>query len=536
MKFPFTSAPPGSRSAAELAPAGDPGDPAAGPAASRSDTRRVDCPRVAAALATAASALLGAAVLVLGGCANPSGIAPRAVVIDPAQVGLAAAAIGTAAAQGDLQPHWWRNFGDAPLNALVDRALADSPSLRVAAARQARAAAVVAAARSAEGPQINGSADLTRQRYSSNSIVPPPLAGSVRTLATLQTSASWELDFFGRNRAAIESAIGTGRAAAADLQAARTLLASQVARNYVQLARLFDQRRVAERTLSQRQEILSLIDQRVRGGLDTTVELRQGQVALPETRLLLAQLDEQIVLVRHALAALTAQAPDALDGLTPADGALRPLALPASLPADLLGRRADISAARWRVEAAGADFKVARAQFYPNINLSAFVGLSSIGLDRLLRSSSEQWGVGPAIRLPIFDNGRLRAGLQGRAADLDAAIESYNNAVIEAVHEAADPIASLQSLAVQQAQQSDAQTAAEDAYSLATQRYKAGLSTYVTVLNAEASLLTQRRTAADLRARVLDSQIMLARALGGGYEAASGIAAATPHKQSSGAL
>ncbi len=483
---------------------------------------RSDCPKVAAALMTLFSALLGAAVLVLGGCANPAGIGPAAKRVDPAALGLMAdqpARTAVPQAEVGLPADWWHGFDDPALNALVERALADSPNLKVAAARQARAMALVAGAEANDGPQVNGSADLSRQRFSSNSIYPPPLGGSIRTLATAQIGASWELDFFGRNRAAIEAAVGTRRAAEADIQAARTMLASQVARTYVQLGRLFDQRSVAERTLAQRNQLLALIQQRVQGGLDTNVELRQGEGALPEARQQIEQLDEQITLVRHALAALTGQAPGALDTLTPPSGSVHALKLPQQVPVDLLGRRADIAAARWRIEAAGQDFKVARAQFYPNINLSAFVGLSSIGLDRLLRSSSEQYGGGPALRLPIFDNGRLRANLSGRAAEIDSAIESYNGAVIEAVHDAADQIASLQSIARQQSLQSQAQGAAEQAYSLATQRYKAGLSTYTTVLNAESTLLQQRRLAADLRARVLDSQIALARALGGGYVA-----------------
>ncbi|HEY8708949.1 MAG TPA: TolC family protein, partial [Burkholderiaceae bacterium] len=178
-----------------------------------------------------------------------------------------------------------------------------------------------------------------------------------------------------------------------------------------------------------------------------------------------------------------------------------------------------ISAARWRIEAATSDMKSAKAQFYPNINLTAFVGLSSIGLDRLIQSGSEQYGAGPAIRLPIFDSGRLRANLRGKTADLDAAIESYNGAVLEAVHEVADQISSVRAVERQQTQQAEAQTAAESAYDLARQRYKAGLSTYLTVLNAEASVLNQRRLAVDLKARALDAQIGLARALGGGYTA-----------------
>jgi NodT family efflux transporter outer membrane factor (OMF) lipoprotein len=412
---------------------------------------------------------------------------------------------------------WWRAFGDDTLNGLVDRALAGNPSLKVAQARLARAEAAVGGAKSADGPQVNGALGVTRQLYSANSIYPAPLGGSIRTFANGQIGASWEIDFFGRNRAAIEAAVGSQRAAQADVQAARVMLASNVARTYVQLGRLFEQRDVAARSLKQRDDTLNLIKQRVQGGLDTAVEQRQGEGALPETRQQIEQLDEQITLTRHALAALTTQAPNALDTLTVPLSTVKAVALPAALPADLLGRRADIIAARWRIEAATSDVKSAKAQFYPNINLTAFVGLQSIGLDQFVKSGAEQYGAGPAIRLPIFDSGRLRANLKVKTADLDAAIESYNGAVLDAVHDVADQLSSLGSIDRQQAEQARAQAAAESAYDLATQRYKAGLGTYLTVLTAESTVLTQRRLAADLKARALDTQIALIRSLGGGY-------------------
>jgi NodT family efflux transporter outer membrane factor (OMF) lipoprotein len=285
----------------------------------------------------------------------------------------------------------------------------------------------------------------------------------------------------------------------------------------VALARLVDQRDVADRSLQQRNQQLDLIRQRVSAGLDTTVELRQGEGLLPETRQQLEAIDEQISLTRHALAALTAQAPNALDTLIPRLQPVQVVPLPAAVPVDLLGRRADITAARWRVEAATSDVKSAKAQFYPNVNLTAFVGLSSIGLDRLFRESSEQYGAGPAIRLPIFDAGRLRANLTGRTADLDAAVENYNATLIDAVRDAADQIASLQSIARQQVEQQRTQVAAEQAYDLALQRYRAGLGTFLTVLTADATVLNQRRLSTDLRARVLDTQVLLIRSLGGGY-------------------
>jgi NodT family efflux transporter outer membrane factor (OMF) lipoprotein len=464
---------------------------------------------------TALAALLSAVLLALEGCASPAGIAPAARVVEAAHAGLGAET--ASADMPTLGAEWWRAFGDPTLDGLVDRSLVGNPSLKIAQARLERADAGVAGTQAASAPQVNGTFDVTRQRFSATSIYPPPLGGSIRTLGTLQAGASWELDVFGRQRAALDAAVGTQRAAQADVQAARVQLASQVARTYLQLGRLFEQRSLAERALAQRGELLALIKQRVQAGLDTTVELRQGEGALPDARLQIEQFDEQIMLARHALAALTGQAPAALDGLVATLQAVQAVPLPASVPADLLGRRADLTAARWRIEAATSDMAVARAQFYPNINLAAFVGLSSIGLDRLLRSGSEQYGVGPALRLPIFDAGRLRANLRGKAADLDAAIESYNAAVFDAVRDAADQIGSIRSIERQQIEQAQAQAAAESAYDLATQRYKAGLGTYLVVLNAEAMVLNQRRLAADLKARLLASQVALIQALGGGY-------------------
>ncbi len=468
------------------------------------------------ALGVIVLAIVSSVVLTLSGCASSAGIASTAQAIAPISIGLDTSSAGPAVVPA-IATDWWRSFGDPELTGLVERALADNPSLKVAQARLARGEAAVSGAQAADGPQVNGSLDLTRQRFSATSIYPPPIGGSIRTLGTAQIGGSWELDFFGRNRAAIDAAVGTQRAAQADAQAARNLLASNVARTYVQLGRLFAQREVAQRSLTQRDEILALIRQRVQGGLDTTVEQRQGEGALPESRQQIEALDEQIALTRHALAALTVQAPSALDTLIVPLRSVQAVPLPAGVPADLLGRRADIAAARWRIEAATGDAKSAKAQFYPNINLTAFVGLASIGLDQLIKSGSEQYGAGPAVRLPIFDSGRLRANLSVKTADLDAAIESYNGAVLDAVHDVADQIASLRSIDRQQVEQARAQAAAESAYDLSTQRYKAGLGTYLTVLNAEATVLAQRRQSADLKARALDTQIALIRSLGGGY-------------------
>jgi NodT family efflux transporter outer membrane factor (OMF) lipoprotein len=465
-------------------------------------------------MTTVVVAVASVLVMALAGCASPRGIESKAALVAPATLGAdAAAAIAPVAAD------WWRSFDDPVLDDLVSRATAGNPSLRVAAARSARASANVAAIDAARAPQLTGAFDATRQRFTATGIYPPPIAGSVHDTATAQINGSWELDLFGRNRAQLDAAIGAERAAIADADAARVLLAVNVARSYVQLARLIEQREVLERALAQREEGFALTRQRVSAGLDTAVELRQSEGLRPEARQQIEAIDEQVSLARHAIAALLAEPPQRFAALAPKLSSLRPIAIPDVVPADLVGRRADVVAARWRVEAAAGDVAVQRAQFYPNVNLTAFVGLSSIGLDRLVRAGSEQWGVGPAIRLPIFDAGRLRAGLRGRTADLDAAVETYNGTLVDAIHDVADQISSTRSVARQQREQDAAQASAEAAYDLATQRYRAGLGGYLTVLNAESNVLAQRRLTTDLRARAIDSQMLLVRALGGGYAA-----------------
>ena len=448
----------------------------------------------------------------MAGCADMSGIAPQASLRDAASLGL-----GTAAAQAPVASEWWRDFGDDTLNSLVAQALESSPNLKLAQARLARAQAVTEVANAATLPQVNGQLDLTRQRYTANGAVPPPLAGSIREIGTAQLAASWELDFFGKNRAALDAALGSANAAQADAQAARVLLASQVARTYFQLVRLNEQAAVARRTLAQREQTLRLVTDRVNAGLDTRLELRQSEGGLPEARLQLEAVQEQMALTRNALHALVGQKNSASALVPSAQAAIKNVALAPVIPADLLGRRADIAAARWRVEASLKDVANAKTQFYPNINLVAFAGFSSIGLGNLLNSGSQQWGVGPAVRLPIFEAGRLRANLRGKTADLDAAVESYNAAVIDAVRDVADQVASRQSVGRQQLEQRAAQDAAESAYDIAVQRYRAGLGNYLNVLTAETSVLAQRRLAVDLAGRVLETQVGLIRALGGGY-------------------
>ena len=218
------------------------------------------------------------------------------------------------------------------------------------------------------------------------------------------------------------------------------------------------------------------------------------------------------------LAVLAGQPPQALDAAAPALAPLRLATPPAHLGANLLAQRADVAAARWRVEAATQGVAVARAEFYPDINLNASIGLSALGLDRFLQLGSRQFAVGPAVRLPLFDGGALRAQLQGRAAESDAAVAAYNGAVLDAAREVADAASALRSLAQQQAQLAQSQAAADDSLALARQRFAAGLGNRMPVLQAESGVLVQRGQAVALQASLLDAQLGLMQALGGGWQ------------------
>jgi NodT family efflux transporter outer membrane factor (OMF) lipoprotein len=472
---------------------------------------------------TMVGAVLATAALVAG-CASTAGVTPSShSMLTPSQTG--AAAVDTAWPRTD----WWITWGDPQLDALVAKALVSQPSLQTVQARLTQAQAAVDAAGAARSPQVSGAVDLTDQRFTKNGLVPPPLAGALRWNNSATINASWELDLFGRQRATIDSAIGQLRATQADAQAARVLLAGNVASAYVNLGRLIEARAISQQALQQREQTVSLVGQRIQAGLDTNVERRQAEGLVAQIRVDIEAADEAIARSRHALAELTGQGPQALADLSPRLALVKGTPLPAGLSADLLGRRADLVAQRWRVEAALKDVDVARAQFYPNVNLVAFVGLSSIGLDNFVESGSATYGAGPALRLPIFEGGRLRANLSARHADVDVAIDGYNATLLRALREVADELSSLQSLERQQQAQDEALVSAESAYDLAVQRYRSGLGNFLIVLTAESNVLAQRRAVVDLKARHLSAEAALARALGGGYEGDA--AAPTPLAQ-----
>ncbi len=465
---------------------------------------------------TLVAALTLITLTTLPGCADFSGITAQSSLISAPELGLTT---NTSNTPTSLDAQWWRAFGDDTLNQLETQALQANPSLKLAQARLVGAQAATRITAASSGAQLAVQANLMDQHYTANGMIPPPLAGSVGESGTVQLAASWELDFFGKNQAALQAALGVERAAQADAQAARVLLSAQVAQSYLAWLGQNAQRTIANQVLMQREQTLVLVQARRVAGLETPLALRQAQGSLPEARLKLAQLDEQIALTQHALAALVGSPNQTLALVYQVPSAIQTISLPDVINANLLGQRADVVAARWRVQAADSGVDSARAQFYPNVNLSVFAGFSSIGLNQLLDSGSQQWGIGPALSLPLFDSGRLRANLGSKSAERDAAVESYNSAVINAVHDAIDQLTSARAIAAQQDQQTQITKAAEEVWTVAQQRQRAGLFNALQVLNAQTMVLEQQRISADLATRALQIQVALARALGGGFAA-----------------
>jgi len=456
----------------------------------------------------------------LGGCASNAGLSPLSSPRD-ADTLAARHALQDAqvAAQSWPARDWWKALSDPQLDGLMDEALHGSPTLNIAAARTRKALAAADASATALLPRIDGSAASTRERFPENALTPPPLGGSTHTLNQLQATLSWELDFWGKNRAAYQAALGTARATEVDAYAARLALSTNIAQAYVQLQRAYLLHDVAVTTLAERERIHALTRDRNAAGLDSRLELKQAESALPATREELARIDEQMALARNQIAALMGAGPDRGQAIQrPSDSALASATLPTTVPAELIGRRPDVIAERWRIEAAERDIASAKAQFYPNVNLVAFVGLQSLGASNLLAAASGLAGAGPAVTLPIFDAGRLRANLAGKDADYDIAVEQYNQTLADAMRDVVDQLASFRSVAAQRAQQRQALATTREAYELALLRYREGLGNYLQVLSAEQPWLAQQSLDAELRARELELSINLVRALGGGYE------------------
>lgn len=415
--------------------------------------------------------------------------------------------------------NWWEAYGDPQLNSLIAEALAGSPNIAVAEARLRRAQAGTQVAEAAGKPQVSASATAIQQKHSYNYLTPRELTPQGwDDYGAASLSFSWQLDFWGRNRAALAAATSDANAARAEAAQARLTLATAIASAYAELARQHAAHDTAVAALDVRSKTVQLFRQRYENGLETLGSVRQVEARRSSAEADVLAIEERMATQRNSIAALVGAGPDRGLAITrPTVDVTRSFALPEHLEAELLGRRPDIVAARMRAEAASRRIDQARAEFYPNVNLSSVIGLQSKGLDMLTHSGSSMGTSGPAISLPIFTGGALRGQLRGAEADYAAAVGEYDRAVIQALQEVADAAVGQKALRPQLERTTDAVDSAREAWRIQSNRYEGGLANYLEVLTAQDVLLENLRAQSDLQSRSFALDVALVRALGGGY-------------------
>lgn len=474
--------------------------------------------RLSRALPLIGISALAVASLALGGCAALPKERALQNIAPPENF---AANESLAASVADWpSDHWWSEFGDPQLSGLIEEGLVGATDIRVAEARFDRANALAGQARSALLPSVTAGGQLTGAKQSYENGTPQAaLPQGFNDYGSASIGLSWDLDFWGRNRAALRAARSDAEAARAEAAAARLAVSAGVASAYADLADIHAQLDAAQEAVTVRERTLSLLRQRNVEGLEHEGAVDRAVSALEAAKGQFAALEEALGLTRNRIAALIGKGPDRGLSITrPKAIAQRDFGLPAAIPANLIGRRPDIIAARLRAEAATDRIDQARAAFYPNVNLMGVIGLQSLGIGNLFNSGADFGSVGPAISLPIFEGGRLRSQYRGAEADYEAAVAQYDGALTQALREVADAATSQRALSQRLARAAASSNAAQSAWTVANNRYRAGLATYLDVLAAEDALIVARREVASLKSRSFALDVALIRALGGGFK------------------
>ncbi|NVI03361.1 efflux transporter outer membrane subunit [Paraburkholderia youngii] len=461
-------------------------------------------------------------LLTIAGCASTGGVAPQTRTINPSSLD---AGNAIRAANADAQwpaADWWRAYDDPQLNRWIADAQAGNPSLAVAQARVREAASMAGVARAALAPQVNGSLSIQREQWPDNVFYGPgPLAGEQSWNNTGTLALAYHLDFWGKDKNAAERALDLAHASAADARAAQLELQANVVRTYIEMSLNYALLDIAKATLQQQQQIVDLANRRLKGGIGTQLEVSQAETPMPEYERQIDAIEEKIALGRNQLAALAGKGPGAGDAIQrPTMSLAAPAGLPAALPAELIGHRPDVVAARWTVAAQARGIDVAKAGFYPDINLLASIGgYAAMGpLFQFLKSQSHSWSVGPALTLPIFDGGRLRSQLGAASAGYDEAVERYNQSIVTALKDISDQVIRIRSLTTQADDADRSVAAARRNYDLSREGFRRGLTDYLNVLVVQNQLLRAQEGVAKVQAERLGAHASLMTALGGGLD------------------
>lgn len=426
--------------------------------------------------------------------------------------------------KAQMQSQWWETLGDAQLNELVARALRDSPDLEIAAARLRQARANQGIQEAAGKPALNASGKVMADKLSENSenFANVPIK-NVRTEFTnhqIGFDASWEIDLFGRQQRIAEAASARSEASEERLQDVRTVLAAEVARNYVEFRATQQRQALAIRTLRDYEEILRLVRLTAKAGEATQLDVQRAAASRDNYAATLPPLALNARQSIAALSILTTMSLTELEAQLGAPTALMPVpeAPAAGLPSDLLKRRPDLRAAERDLAAANADVGVAIAEQYPRFSLIGSAGWSSIQADSLLNTASTLWSVGPQLSLPLFNSGRLKNQVKANEAAFAAMQASYRKAVLAAVSDAEVALTRMAQNEARRQQLLDAEAQQARLLALTERQQKAGEVTKIVMLESRKALANQQDQTLQAHAQSITALIGLYKVLGGGWQ------------------
>jgi multidrug efflux system outer membrane protein len=468
------------------------------------------------------TAALVASAAVLAGCT----VGPnykRASAPVPAKWDVAEPWRESAPKDGTPKGEWWSVFHDDDLNALESAALAENQTIKIAIAHLEQARATAAIQIATLFPSLSTAPSVERQRLSGNrptNGLPVTLQAATQNTYMLPFTVSYEVDLFGKRRRSIEAAEASYQATAADLQSVRLLVTSQLAGDYFNLRQLDSELGILNRTVESLQKGLDLVNSRHQGGVASGLDVAQEETLLNATQTQATLLRQQRKQFEDAIAVLVGRpAPDF--HFPGKEWNAEPPAIDAGLPSDLLERRADIAEAERQMAVANAQIGVARAAYYPSLNLFGQGGWQAADVAKLANVSSIFWGLGANVAEQIFTGGARRAQMQFAQAGYDANVASYRQTVLGAFQEVQDDVTGLSVLNEAQRSQQQAVNAARRALDISTNRYAGGLVSYLDVVTAQQDLLADEQQLAVIHGQRLVTSVLLVKSLGGGWDASS---------------
>lgn len=413
---------------------------------------------------------------------------------------------------------WWYRLKNPQLNQLISLALSHSPTLQTAEARVRKAEHLSDGAAASRWPSLDFSGYAQRQRFSELGLAPPPYNGRTFNIGTLGFNFNYEFDFWGKNRQTFLASLSEKNAVWAEYAETRLILSAAVATTYFSLLDDLQQIKFAKAIWQLAKERADIAKTREKHGIESAIPVKSLIANTEVARQALQQWQQAAALTRHQLAILLGDHP--LTKVVTLAATVHPpvsINLPASLPANLLANRPDIYAARYRTEAAASRVNVAKARFFPDINLSALFSYQGVGpgFNHLLNVGNQNNAVTAAFDLPIFDAGARRANLGASYADYDMAVTTYNQTILTALQQVADALTILQTLRDQQHSQNIAVSAASQQYNLYHSRYNNGISDYATLIESKQLLLQQQALQQSLQTRRLQATVTMLKALGG---------------------